>query len=227
MKKKIILIFVVLLFSLGIAFAENNTTESIEIEDNVDYILPISITNEGIKFDDGFIGFCIDSTKSNIETSDNFTLGVLGDSEIENNIKLAIIECYKQGKEDAMADILSQIDDKGSNNDVLNAVFNSDERIGDTAVVNIDNTTEATFEFEFLKSSDDAKSDCVAYKVSMKTIENEDVLAATTADEGDNSLNNQQNDVEKTTEDNTQKQIQPIMKKQKKTKNLNLIINQM
>lgn len=178
MEKKIILIFVVLLFAAGIAFAENNTTKSVEIEDSGNYILPVSITSEGIKFDDGFTGFCIDPSKSSIQTTDKFELGVIGSSEIENDIKLAIIECYKQGKEDAMADILSQINDKGSNNDVLSAVFSSNEKIGNTAVVEIDNTTEATFEFEFLKSTDDTKSDCVAYTVSMKTIEKEDVLAA-------------------------------------------------
>lgn len=182
MEKKIIMIFVVLLFAVGIAFAENNTTDTVEIEDSGNYILPISITSEGIKFDDGFIGFCIDPSKSNIQTTDKFELGVLGDSEIENNIKLAIIECYKQGKEDAMADILSQINDKGSSNDVLSAVFSSNEKIGNTAVVEIDNTTEATFEFEFLKSTDDAKSDCVAYTVSEKTIEKEEPLGASNDD---------------------------------------------
>lgn len=191
MKRKLILVFVVLLFAVGIAFGEDDATGSGEIDDHVDYITPVSITNEGIKFSDGFTGFCIDPSNGNIEKSDNFTLGVPGGSEVENDIKLAIIECYKQGKEDAMADILAQINDKGSNSDVLSEVFKSNEKVGDTAVVDIDNTTEATFEFEFLKSSDDAKSDCVAYKVSMKTVKKEEPL--TSAGE-DNTTDDNQSD---------------------------------
>jgi hypothetical protein len=52
MKNKILILFIVLLFSVGIAWAENNTTENLDIEDSGNYILPISIANNVIKFDD-------------------------------------------------------------------------------------------------------------------------------------------------------------------------------
>jgi hypothetical protein len=171
MKKKMLIFFIVLLFTVGIACAGNNTTEDMEVDDGGDYILPISITNNGIEFSDGFTGFSLDLSQNSISTSDKFVVGSFSGDELENNIKLAIIECYKQGKEDAMGAIISEVDDKDSNNDVLQEVFKSQEQIGDTAVVNIDNTTEATFTFEFLKSSDDSTPNCVAYTVSFKTVE--------------------------------------------------------
>lgn len=206
MKMKMLIFFVVLLFAIGIVCAGNNTTEDLEVDDGGNYIHPVSITNQGIKFDDGYTGFCIDLSKGSVSTSDKFSLGTFSNDELENNVKLAIIECYKQQKEDAIGDILSQIDDKDSNNEVLKEVFNSQEKIGDKAVVNINNESEATFHFEFLDSADEKTSDCVAYTVSLKTIETPEKLgAADNASEDDLNQTNESEAIntDKNTNDKT------------------------
>lgn len=209
MKNKIIILLVVLLFSVGLAWAEDNATEDLEIEDSGNYILPISIADGVIKFDDGFEGFCLDLSKDSITTSDKFELGALKNSGDENNVKLAIIECYKQGKESNIGKIVKNLLSGNSNNEVLKEALNSNEKIGSQHVVNIDNTTEATFTFELLKSTDDSKSDVLAYKVSTKTVEQPEIIGAS-EDSDDNKKTDDQttkedtND-EKTTEDTTDK----------------------
>lgn len=77
-----------------------------------------------------------------------------------------------------------------SSDSVISEVLNSNDNIGSSEVVKINDNTEATFTFELLKSTDDEKSDCLAYKVSMKTVES-DKLAAS-------------DDVDNTSEDNKQ-----------------------
>lgn len=223
MKNKIIILLVVLLFSIGLAWAENNTTENLEIEDNGNYILPISISNGVIKFDDGFEGFCLDLSKSSITTSDKFELGALKNSGDENNVKLAIIECYKQGKESDIGKIVKNLLSGNSNNEVLKEALNSNEKIGSQHVVNIDNTTEATFTFELLKSTDDSKSDVLAYKVSTKTVEQPEIIGAS-EDSDDNKKTDDQTTKEdttdeKTTEDTTDKKTDDQTTKEDTTDN--------
>ena len=179
MNKKIITLLIILIFSTSMAWAENNTTEAVEIEDMANYIIPTSISGKGIEFSDGFIGFCLDG--GDLTTSDRFTQEPTKNNNIQNYIKLAIIECYKQSKEDYIPEIVTSICDGSylnSENEVINAVLNSNEKIGNTAVVDIDNTTEATFNFELLKSVDGEQSDCLAYTVSMKTVKSDEVLGA-------------------------------------------------
>lgn len=201
MKKKIIILFVVLLFSLSLVWAENNTTENMEIKEDGNYIHPVSVINDVIKFDDGFEGFCIDLTKNDITTDDKFEPGQFASSDTENNVKLAIIEAYKQGREDDLGNIINKIlkSDLDDSDDVIKEVINSNEKIKDQEVVDIDNTTEATFTFELLKSADDEKSDCIAYKVLLKTVEKEDTLG--TSENRDVKLENESdntNDTAKT-----------------------------
>lgn len=190
MFKKIITLLIVLIISgccLGLISADNNTTDNLTAEDNIaaetiedlsNFIIPVHITGNGIEFSDGFTGFCIDSSKATITVDDQFTAQPTKNEETENLIKLAIIESYKAGKEDNLGDIVSQVLNGNKEYDVAKAVFNSTETVDDTATVDIDNTTGATFTFELLKSTDDSKSDCLAYKVSMKTVENDAVLGA-------------------------------------------------
>lgn len=208
MKNKIIILLVVLLFSIGLAWAENNTTENLEIEDNGNYILPISISNGVIKFDDGFEGFSLDLSKDSITTSDKFELGALKNSGDENNVKLAIIECYKQGKESDIGKIVKNLLSGNSNNEVLKEALNSNEKIGSQHVVNIDNTTEATFTFELLKSTDDAKSDVLAYKISTKTVEQPEIIGA--SDDSDNDKKTDEPADDKTTKEDTKTDDQTI-----------------
>ena len=201
MKNKILILFIVLLFSVGIAWAENNTTENLDIEDSGNYILPISIANNVIKFDDGFEGFCLDLSKESIATSDKFELSEFSNSDIENKVKLAIIECYKQSKESDIGKIVPMVFDDTSNNEVIKEVVNSNEKIGNEAVVNIDNATEATFTFELLKSTDDSKSDVLAYKVSTKTVEQPEIISASADNDDDKKTDEPDND--KTTQEDT------------------------
>ena len=205
MKKKMLILFIVLLFSVSLAWAENNTTENLEIEDTGNYILPISMADNVIKFDDGFEGFCLDLSKESITTSDKFELGELSNSDIENNVKLVIIECYKQSKESDIGQIVKNLLNGNTDNEVIKEALSSNEKIGSEAVVNIGNTTEATFTFEALKSTDDAKSDVLAYSVSTKTVEQPEVLGASddTSDEPSDDNAAQKEPSDKKTEDKT------------------------
>ena len=201
MNKKIIPLLIVLIVSaccLGIVSADNNTTDNITVtedvqEDLTNYIIAFSITGKGIEFNDGFTGFCLDPSKGSISADDKFTSQATTGEEVENNVKLAIIACYKTGHEDDIQNIVSQVIAGNKDYDIVESVYSSTETVGDTAVVDINNDTEATFTFELLKSQDTSKSDCLAYKVSMKTIEKDDILAAG---------NNETNDTMETTADN-------------------------
>lgn len=195
MNKRIITLLLVVIFSiscLSMVSADNttNTTETSEIEDTANYILPISITDNGIKFNDGFTGFCIDLAKNSITTDDKFTSEPTTNSE--NAIKLAIIECYKANKENEIENVISKVINKDTSDEIAQKALSSTEKIGDSAVVEINNDTEATFNFELLKSANGEKSDCLAYAVSLKTIPHEDKLSAAnednaTADDTDNN----------------------------------------
>ena len=197
MDKKVITILFVVIFSiscLSMVWADNNTTnttETPEIEDTTNYIMPISLTDNGIKFSDGFTGYCIDLTKSSITTDDKFTSEATTDNE--NAMKLAIIECFKENKENEIGSIISKVLNKDTSNDIAKKVLSSHENIGDRAVVEINNDSEATFNFELLKSSSEEKSDCLAYKVSLKTVKHEDTLSAV----------NDENETVNTTDNNT------------------------
>lgn len=208
MNRKKMSLIIILIFSLcciSIAFAQNDTIEdiesddsNIETEDLSNYILPISISNGKIEFNDGFTGFALDSSKDKISEEDTFSPGEFSYSQSENYVKSAIIESYKQGRENDIANIVSKIIDGNldTQDSVIKEVLSSENNIGDSEVVSIDDTTEATFTFELLKSTNEEKSDCLAYKVSLKTVEAPDVLNA-----GDGGQDNS-NDDNITPEDN-------------------------
>lgn len=199
MDKKIITLLIILIFSVGcLSFvsADNNTTGNLTVENSegnlTDYIIPVYITNNGIEFSDGFTGFCIDTSKDAITANDQFTSQNTKNDEIQNNVKLAIIECYKSGKENDIQNVVSQVLNGNKKYDVVESVLNSSESISDTTVVKINNTTEATFTFELLKPTNDAKSDCLAYTVSLKKVAGDDVLG-TANDENDTADNTTEN----------------------------------
>lgn len=182
MNKKIITLLIILLFSLSVACAEDNTTDDVELEDAANYIMAVSIGVNGIEFSDGFIGFCLDG--SDLSTSDGFTSEPTDSDELQNYIKLAIIECYKQSREDDIGEIVASFCDgsyKNSDDELITAVLDSGNQIGDNAVVELDDGSEATFDFELLKSSED-KSDCLAYKVSIDDSTQDSVLGASKDD---------------------------------------------
>ena len=202
MNKIIITLLIVLACSLcclSMVSADDNATDNItleNIENMNDYIIPVHITDNGIEFSDGFVGFCIDSAKSSVTVNDNFTSQPAKDSDVENHIKLAIIEAYKAGKEDNLGDIVSQVIAKNKENDIVKAVFDSTQTVDDTAV-------------ELLNSLDDSKSDCLAYKVSFKTIENSPVLGVANNEVNESAYNestdNESAKLESTSEDATAK----------------------
>lgn len=183
MHKKIMTLLIVLIFSiscLAVVAEDNNTTDNLtneESENLIDYIIPISISDNGIEFSDGFTGFCLDLSKSAINVDDKFTSTSTNDEEIENNVKLAIIECYLMDNENNIGDFVSQAIKGNKKYDVVDTFLDS-SITDDTIAVNINNTTEATFTFELLKSANSDKSDCLAYKVSMKKIADENVLSS-------------------------------------------------
>ena len=197
MNKKIIILLLIVIFSAGflsVVSADNNSTDiaqTSETEDIANYIVPVSITGNEIKFSDGFTGFCIDLSKSKITTDDKFTSKSSTGSE--NVLKLTIIECYKANRENEIGSIISKVINKDTSDEIAEKVLSSQETIGDNAVVEISNDTEATFNFELLKSASSEKSDCLAYKVSLKTVKHDDKLSAA----GD------ENNTENTQTDNT------------------------
>ena len=187
MNKKIMTLFLiiaVLLCSIAIVSAENNTTNvTNDTEDTIDlsnYITALSSGKE-IQFSDGYTGYLIDTSKNELTDNDGFTSYPTTniDGNIGNYLKLAVIECYKQNKESEISDVISMILDgsyKNRENPIINAVLRSAQTINDHESVEIDNSTEGTFDFELLKPRNQATSDYFAYKVSLKTIENDDVL---------------------------------------------------
>lgn len=185
MNYKIIAICLILLFSvccLNSVFGENNATETLQIED---YIMPISVFDDKIEFNDGFTGFCIDSGKNIPTTEDNFTCEPTSDDELENHVKLTIIECYKQNHEKDIGHLIESLVNGESDDEIIKEVLNSDEKIGDKKVVDINNTAEATFEFELLKSVAGEKSDCLGYTFSLKTVDEEEILGSGADDSED------------------------------------------
>ena len=192
MTRKITALLIVLIFSVclaSIAFAENNSVnesqladdgQNIEIdnannqaiEDTSNYIKITSISGREFKFNDGFTGFCLSSTGT-IETGDTFTSEAFANSQTENYVKLAIIEAYKLGKENNLGEIISKIvnGNMDTGDEVIKAVMDSNEQIGQSKTVNIDNTTEATFTFELLKSTDEDHIECLGYPVSKHPVE--------------------------------------------------------
>ena len=94
MNRKITALVIFLIFSLclaGIAFAENESSDSlktaddgedIEVEDTSNYITITGISNGKITFSDGFAGYAIDSSKGKITSDDTFTLGEFKNSKI-------------------------------------------------------------------------------------------------------------------------------------------------
>ena len=178
------LIIAVLLCSIAIVSAENNTTNvTNDTKDTIDlsnYITALSSGKE-IQFSDGYTGYLIDTSKNELTDKDGFTSYPTTniDGNIGNYLKLAIIECYKQNKESEISNVISMILDgsyKNRENPIINAVLRSDQTINDHESVEINNNTEGTFDFELLKPRNQETSDYLAYKVSLKTIENDDVL---------------------------------------------------
>lgn len=187
MNKKIISTLIVLLFCaccLSMVSAENGTNESGAGHDMSGYIKPVSITNKGIEFSDGFVGFCLDSTKDSITADDGFASQKTGNDKIQNYVKLAIIEAYKQGCENNLAQIIASFADgsyKNSSDKVIAAVLASQETIGDNVTVELDDSVKGSFEFELLKDANGKKSDCLAYKVSLKEMPKNDTSGAAPA----------------------------------------------
>ncbi len=217
MTKKIIPLLIILIISvscLSFVSADNNTTVTEEIEDLTNYITVISINGDKIEFSDGFIGFCLDSAK--IGANSKFTSK--STTSNENAVKLAIIECYKQNKVNEMGSIISKVVSKDTSNSIAQKVLSSGETIGDSALVEINNTTEGNFNFELLKSSNDGP-DCIAYKVSLQTIIPEDTLAAGdngTDSEGVNESGDTSKDIAPQSQNNSEEETAPTQNNETK-----------
>ena len=207
MNKKIIVTLIVLLFCvscLSLVSADNDTNETLQSNESEEidmsnYIMPISINGNMIEFSDGFTGFCLDLTKDSITADDGFESQGTGSDTIQNYVKLAIIEAYKQGCEDKLDQIITSFADgsyKSSDDKVITSVLKSQESIGDNAVTEHEDSIEGTFELELLKDAKGEKSDCLAYKVSLKEIPNDnstednDTDDSAAADETDNITDN-------------------------------------
>ncbi|WP_407424705.1 hypothetical protein [Methanobrevibacter sp.] len=202
MNKKIVTLILVILISfcfLGIVVADNAThddnntadhdkkvdnktddnTNTVDKSKTVDKpkknYIKAEINGNDIKFSDGFRGFILDYSKSPASSGDEFkrvSTSKLGNSNV---LKLAIIECYKQNSVDQIGKILADFVKTGSSNTkVGEAVAASHAQVGDQAVVKIDNHTEAVFYFEVLKSVSGNESDYFAYKVSFRTIDDDE-----------------------------------------------------
>lgn len=203
MNKKIVTLIIVILISfcfLSIVVAENathddnhatdhNTTDKNKITDKnktdngskKNYILAKGNGND-IKFSDGFRGFRLDYSKPPASSGDEFKHVPTSKVSNSNTLKLAIIECYKQGSTAQIGKIITDFIKTGSSNTpVGKAVAASHEKVSDHVTVKINDHTVAVFQFEVLKSVSGNKSDYFAYKVSFIT---------TSGGEGNNQTNN-------------------------------------
>ena len=238
MNKKIMTLFLiiaVLLCSIAIVSAENNTTNvTNDTEDTIDlsnYITALSSGKE-IQFSDGYTGYLIDTSKNELTDKDGFTSYPTTniDGNIGNYLKLAVIECYKQNKESEISDVISMILDgsyKNRENPIINAVLRSDQTINDHESVEIDNSTEGTFDFELLKPRNQATSDYFAYKVSLKTIENDDVLGVADGNDTNQTkeIENQTNATAEADQNKTENQTNATAEAdQNKTENNNTTV---
>ena len=213
MNRKILTIFIVigiLCCSGGLVWADNNTTEIMEEIDLSHYITVSSTSGNKVTFSDGFAGFLIDGEKNHASSNDGFTSESTSDINIGNYLKLAIVECYKQGMENNIGSVIDKFVDgsyKSSNDKIVTSVLASGDSINDHEVVKISNDTGATFDFEVLKPVNDSTSRYIAYKVSLKTVEVED---NTSDDKLQASEDNQ-------TEDNNTDGTDPTENNQKNT----------
>ena len=180
MNKKIVILIIVILLSfcfLSIAVADNATQDNNHTTDKnktepkhqTNYILAKGNGNT-ITFSDGFIGFRLDYSKSPASSGDEFKRVPTSKVGNSNTLKLAVIECYKQGLTSQLGKIMADFIKTGSSNTpVGKAVASSHEKVSDHATVKINDHTVAVFTFEVLKSVSGNKSDYFAYKVSFIT----------------------------------------------------------
>lgn len=155
---------------------KNKTIDKNKTEDKSkkNYILAKGKGND-IKFSDGFRGFILDYSKSPARSGDEFKHASTSKASNSNTLKLAIIECYKLNSTAQIGKIMADFVKTGSSNTkVGEAVEDSHEKVSDHEVVKINNHTEAVFDFEVLKSVSGNESDYFAYKVSFKTINDDD-----------------------------------------------------
>ena len=151
---------------------KNKTTDKNKTDDKSkkNYILAKGNGNN-ILFSDGFRGFILDYSKSPASSGDEFKRVSASAASNSNTLKLAIIECYKQGSSGQIVKIMGDFVKTGSSSSkVGEAVAASHEAVGDHAVVKINKHTEAVFDFEVLKSVSGNESDYFAYKVSYRSI---------------------------------------------------------
>ena len=178
----VIIVIALLSCAAGTVSADNNTTN--ETEQSIDlshYITADSINGNAVQFSDGYSGFRIDSGKNEVTSDDGFTSYPATKIDIGNYLKLTVIECYKQNKEKSISQIIEKFVDgsyKSSSDNIIQNVLKSDANVNDHEVVEINNNTEATFDFELLKPVNGATSQYFAYTVSFKTIPKEDKLTA-------------------------------------------------
>lgn len=155
---------------------KNKTTNKNKTDDKSkkNYILAKGKGND-IKFSDGSRGFILDYSKSPASSGDEFKRVSTSKASNSNTLKLAVIECYKQNSTGQIGKIMADFVKTGSSNTkVGEAVAASHEKVSDHEVVKIDDHTEAVFDFEVLKSVSGNESDYFAYKVSFKTINDDE-----------------------------------------------------
>lgn len=241
MRKNIMTLLIILIISiscLAVVAADNDTDDDTdkpaigdEIKDITGQIVPISISGNEIKFSDGFTGFCLDLSKNVPTTKDGFKTAGFEGGKNENTVKLAIIECYKMGKENQIGTVVKKVLNNEKDNEIAAKVLSSSENIGNSAVVKINNTTEATFNFELLKSTDNDVSDCLGYKVSLKKVANDNVLGSpadkkgNSTQSGDNGTaggtNGTSNETNKTSDNGTNETNNTVV-----NKNNTVIVNE-
>lgn len=134
-------------------------------------------SGDDIKFSDGFRGFMLDYSKSPASWGDEFKRVSTSKASDSNTLKLAVIKCYELDSADEIGDVMADFITTGySDTEVGEAVEESYEMVGDHEVVQIDEYTVAVFDFEVLESVSGNESNYFAYKVSFRSIyDDEDV----------------------------------------------------
>lgn len=134
------------------------------------YILAMGSGND-IMFSDGFRGFKLDHSKPSASSGDEFKRVSTSHASDANSLKQSIIKSYMMESTDKIGKTVDAVvKDDSSNN---KAAVSSHQKLGDHEVVRIDDHTEAIFDFEVLKSVSGNESDYFAYKVSFRTVDDD------------------------------------------------------
>ncbi len=142
-------------------------------------------SGDEISFSDGFKGFRLDYSKPAANSGDEFKPVSASKAPNSKTLEKIIIACYKEGLSDMIGEIVADYIISGS---IPSEISGSDASSYHGAV-KINDHTEVVFAFEVLESVSGNESDYFAYKVSYRTINQNNLTNVTNATNITNTTN--------------------------------------